>query len=323
MLLTGLCSALCLGGEAFGQKEPPAKPKAKAQAEDLLSAKAFPIKWQHVSSDKKAELVGTWDFDKTLKVPELKCTGKPPGYVRTVEKFENFDLTLEWHYDGDKNCNSGILVHCNDDKVWPACIQVQLHWPEAGSIFPMTGASAAAKVMVTGLKLDLKVWHTCRVLSNNGTITVWIDGKRVGQVAQCKPSSGYIGLQSEGYPIRFRKFEITRLPGPKKAKPKPPAKKVLPPKVKPKTAFFGGPGRPGSVISRRALAPGLWESQNEPGASARRLTCALPCDAVCEKRRNCERKARRCAAFVVKRSHRCPPAAPCRDSSAPADRAPP
>jgi 3-keto-disaccharide hydrolase len=337
VLLAGLCSALCLGGEAFGQKKPPAK--AKVKAEDLLSAKAFPKKWKNVSSDKKAVLKATWNLDQKPKIPELSCTGKPPGYVRTIEKFTNFDLTLEWLYPGDMDCNSGILIHCGQDKVWPACIQVQLHRPQAGSIFAMTGATAAAKVTVNKLKLDIGVWHTCRVLSNNGAITVWINRKRVGQVPGCKPSSGYIGLQSEGFPIRFRKLEITRLPGTKKAKPKPLAKKVPPPKVKPKTAFFGGPGR-------REFA--VW--QFEPGAS-HDVFCHAG-DAVYEKRRNREtihqpagasprfsrrrprsepgasarrriQQSRHCPAFAVKRLSCCALAAPCRDSSAPADRARP
>jgi hypothetical protein len=235
VLLLALCSPVFFGGEVFGQKKPPAK--AKAKPEDLLSVKSFPKEWTHVSSDKKAVLKTTWDLDKKPKIPELNCTGMPPGYVRTLEKFANFDLTVEWLYPGDKKCNSGILVYCGADKVWPASVQVQLHRPLAGSIFPMTGAVAANTVAVKGLKLDIGVWHKCRVLSKNGTITVWINGKQVGIVKGCKPSNGYIGLQSEGFPIKFRRFLITRLPGPKKPKPrKAPAKKVPPPKTGTKTA---------------------------------------------------------------------------------------
>lgn len=230
-----LCPVLFFGGEAFGQKKKP----VKAKTEDLLTAKAFPKLWKFVSSDKNAVLKTTWDLDKTPKIPELKCTGKPPGYVRTVEKFTNFDLTLEWLYPGDEKCNSGILVYCGADKVWPASVQVQLHRPFAGSIFPMKGATTAAAVNVKNPKLAIGTWHKCRILSKNGTITVWIDENKVGAVKNCKPSTGYIGLQSEGFPIKFRRFEITRLQTPKKAKPKPkPGKKVTPPKVnaKPKTA---------------------------------------------------------------------------------------
>lgn len=232
-----LCSGLLAAGDAVAQKKKPAEAKAKAKAEDLLSVGAFPKLWKHVSSDKKAVLANTWHFDKKPKIPELNCTGKPPGYVRTAEEFTNFDLTLEWQFPKDEDCNSGILVHCGEDKVWPASIQVQLHRPFVGSIFPSPGAKTASEVKVKSLKLASATWHKCRIRSVDGTITVWINDKLIGAVAKCEPSSGYIGLQSEGFPIKFRRFEITRLKNPEPVKPKPvPATKVPPPKVKAKSA---------------------------------------------------------------------------------------
>jgi len=195
----------------------------KTKVEKLIAADAFPKKWKHVSSDTASKLADTWTLDAKTdpKNPVLICTGKPSGYVRTTDKYTNFELTLDWKYPADPNCNSGILLHSGEDKVWPASIQVQLHRPVAGSIFPMKGATTANRVTRKSVKLDTGAWHSCRIVSKDGTISVWINGKKVGEVTECKPGGGYIALQSEGSEIHFRKFEIRKLEDTKKTAGKP------------------------------------------------------------------------------------------------------
>ncbi|MFQ5734810.1 MAG: DUF1080 domain-containing protein [Planctomycetaceae bacterium] len=229
--------SLCLGlllGYVLADRAPCGAPTAKP--EHLINKAAFPAKWHFVSSDKNAKPAGTWTLDVTTDkdFPILKCTGKPHGYLRTKSKYKNFTLELEWMYPSDPDCNSGILIHStNGNKVWPASIQVQLHRPKAGSIFPLKGASTTNQVKVMGLKLDIKKWHTCKIVSNEGSITVFINGKKVGEVNGCKPSEGYICLQSEGSEIYFRKLSITPATPAKKADPNavapnPPSKTTIP-----------------------------------------------------------------------------------------------
>lgn len=198
--------------------------------ENLISKSAFPAKWQYVSSEKGAKLAGTWTLDETdKKNPFLKCTGKPHGYLRTKSKYGEFTLNLEWRYASDPNCNSGVLIHsANGNTIWPASIQVQLHRPEAGSIFPLKGARTTNQVKVTGLNLPVKVWHKCRIVSREQSITVYINGKKVGEVNGCKPAEGYICLQSEGSEIHFRNLTIA----PITKKKSPPEKKTPPRKPK-------------------------------------------------------------------------------------------
>jgi len=216
---------MLLASAALGGNVPAAEaevPSEAPEAVSLLKPKSFSQGWVHYSADTSSQLSDTWTIDdKTdAKVPVLICTGKPAGYLRTSDAYENYELTLEWMYPDDPNCNSGVLVHAGKDKIWPASIQVQLHRPFAGSIFPMKGAMTANRVERKDLKPDVGKWHRCRIQSRDGVITVWINDKKVGEVTGCQPAKGYIALQSEGSEIRFRKISLRELK-PVKKKPAP------------------------------------------------------------------------------------------------------
>jgi len=78
----------------------------------------------------------------------LKCAGNPIGYIRTTEKYENFELELEWRFDPKKGAgNSGVLLRTiGEDMVWPNSMEAQLHSENAGDIwnigdFPMKVAA--------------------------------------------------------------------------------------------------------------------------------------------------------------------------------------
>ncbi|MCH8829184.1 MAG: DUF1080 domain-containing protein [Planctomycetes bacterium] len=214
-----------------------AKPVKLQKPENLLDPKkALSDGWKHKSAVKNSKLEDTWTIDNVNPaVPVLICKkGKPAGYLRTNKNYENFELTLEWMYH-DANCNSGILIHTNGtDKIWPVSIQVQLHRPEAGSIFPQKGAKTTNRVLRKNQKLALKKWHTIKIRSENGTIAVWINGKKVGEVNGCVPSKGHIALQSEGSEIHFRKIQVTEIKPPAKKKDEK-KKKVEPKKPKKKS----------------------------------------------------------------------------------------
>ena len=181
----------------------------------LFDASAFPKGWTHFSAVKGSRLRGTWKSKKgrTGKDDVLICTGQPIGYLKTEELYDNFDLSMEWKYPDTPYANSGILIHTSGtDRIWPKSIQVQLHRPMAGSIFPTGGAQTANRIDVNHLKLPVNQWHKCVVSCKDGTVTVWINGKKAGEVTQCRPSSGSIALQSEGQEIHFRRIRVLRQP---------------------------------------------------------------------------------------------------------------
>lgn len=51
----------------------------------------------------------------------ITCIGRPLSVLRTVEVFENYELTLEWRWTAEPG-NSGVLVHAGTPRergVWP------------------------------------------------------------------------------------------------------------------------------------------------------------------------------------------------------------
>lgn len=189
------------------------KPPREPEVEFLL--KEFPKGWQHFSSDPSLAFNSTWQL---LREPESKdgvlvCLGKPDGYIRTEKEYENFELSLEWKYPTDPNGNSGILLHTVEkDMIWPKSIQVQLHRPSAGSIFPSSGAKLNNPVITKDLSNPVNEWNQCQVTCRDGVISVTLNRHKVGEVSGCLPLKGCVGLQSEGSEIHFRKLWIRPLP---------------------------------------------------------------------------------------------------------------
>lgn len=222
-----LClGCLCLGlGTIQEANVIPGKPV------DLLKTGEFPSGWSYHSAVESSRIDDTW---KVIKSEDNKaddvlvCLGKPFGYIRTKDTFQDFDLHLEWKYPKDANGNSGVLVHTmDDDKIWPKSIQVQLHQPTVGSIFPSGGAKTANMLTVKDQKLPVNIWHKLRVLSQQGRLVVFVNEKKVGEVTGCEPREGNISLQSEGSEVHFRRFRLIKLA----ETPDKPAEDKQPPKA--------------------------------------------------------------------------------------------
>ena len=145
----------------------------------------------------------------------LRCTGTPTGYLRTRQSYRDFRISFQWRYPANVNGNSGVLVHTSGpDKIWPRSIQVQLHAPKAGSILTHDGAKTDNMVSVNDRIEDPRKWNTCVITSRGGTLSVTINGKQVGRVTGCVPSSGQLALQSEGSEVHFRNIRVERVKQP-------------------------------------------------------------------------------------------------------------
>lgn len=182
--------------------------------ESLFQPDEFPKGWVFYSEDKDAKLEDIW---KVVKEPNtedavLVCTGKHFGYIRTTQLYENYELGVEWKYPKDPNANSGILIHTtNPDKIWPKSIQVQLHRPMAGTVFPDGGAKVDNPLQIKDLELPINTWHKCVIRCEDDRITVTINGRNLGEVTGCNPHKGSIALQSEGSEIHFRRIRLRKL----------------------------------------------------------------------------------------------------------------
>lgn len=186
--------------------------------EKLLNGGNFWDHWQYFSEEKDANINLIWKVVSGGKNQPsvLICSGKPYGYIRTKKTYENFQFSMEWMYPNDPNANSGILLFTTEpDKIWPKAFQVQLHRPDVGKVFPTPGSGAKSANTLSPaapLNLPVKKWHKCVVTCRQGTISVTINGVKLGEVNGCTPSRGAIALQSEGSEIHFRNLVVEILP---------------------------------------------------------------------------------------------------------------
>jgi hypothetical protein len=139
----------------------------------------------------------------------LVCTGKLNGYVRTLKEYRNYVLKLEWRYVDNAEGNSGVLVHCQTpDKVWPSCIEVQLHNPTAGTVFPLVDSKTDNESRVRDKARPVGEWNTLEISCKDGTIGIVLNGEKVGEVTGATPAQGFVALQSENAEVHFQKIRI-------------------------------------------------------------------------------------------------------------------
>lgn len=142
-----------------------------------------------------------------------------PAWLRSARQYENFDFRGEFFVKGWTD--SGIYLHAPEHgrNMWCGMKihifhQVDEHpAPESmGSIFPI----------VAPLKVNVKnkeEWNTFRILMDWPKLQVWTNGEPIQDLdletvpeLRHRLRSGYLGLESLSYPIRFRNLRIRELP---------------------------------------------------------------------------------------------------------------
>ena len=185
--------------------------------------------WTHYLWDGKAGRQDTatpvsavWSVDNGV----LVCQGRPTGYIRTNQEFENYRLSLEWRWpEGTARGNNGVLVHTTTPNAlgqWPKSVEVQLAFGNAGDFW------------VIGTTLDVPdeekrrqgrrylnltdnsekpagQWNRMEIVCRANEITVHVNGELVNHATNVSERRGAISLQSEGALIHFRNIELTPL----------------------------------------------------------------------------------------------------------------
>ena len=172
--------------------------------------------WKTFSSSPELPDAPVWKVVREGDDKELIliCSGQPKGFLYTTESWAEFELTLEWKYPKDADGNSGVLVYTQEEpRIWPTSMQVQLHQPKAGDVFP-SGDAMSDDSGETGLNLARPVdtWNEGKIVSRSGRLSIEVNGKKAGEVSGAKPSSGHISLQSEGSVVHFRRLRLRKLP---------------------------------------------------------------------------------------------------------------
>ena len=172
-----------------------------------------------------ADPLATWSVTNGV----IHCTGKPTGYIRTVQNYQNYELDVTWRFVKivPKADNTGILVHMQlPDKVWPKCIQVQGKHERQGDLFLMAGAEskehngkdANTAIPLHGVSAENPVgeWNTANTICSNDVVISYINGKLLNQTTECTVTNGAVGFQSEGADMEIK--QVTMVPLPKSQK---------------------------------------------------------------------------------------------------------
>jgi hypothetical protein len=166
------------------------------------------------------------DPAKTWSVSDgvMHCTGKPNGYARTTQSYQNYKLTCIWRFVkvAPHADNSGIFVHIQPgDKVWPKCIECQGLYQHQGDIYLQPGfgadghpaSSKAALIPQMGSPNENSPgeWGTNTIICTGDNLSLFVNDKLMNQITGCTFTSGYIGIQAEGGDIEVRKLTLQPL----------------------------------------------------------------------------------------------------------------
>lgn len=159
----------------------------------------------------------------TVKNGVVNCKGVPNGYMRTVGKYRDYVLHVEWRWVGEPT-NSGVLLHASGkDKVWPRTIEAQLKAGSAGDFVLINGTGVTTngkdwqnveKTYVgvpkrePGSEKPAGQWNTYDIICRGDTITLYVNEVLQNKGTSATDTSGWICLQSEGSEIEFRRIYI-------------------------------------------------------------------------------------------------------------------
>jgi hypothetical protein len=164
----------------------------------------------------------------------VHSTGRPICILRTERMYENFILEMEWLHEREGG-NAGLFLHSSGLPVrgqpFSKGIEVQIiqsDHPDGiatrhGDVFAIQGATFVPdrphpRGWMRCLPSERRVkpageWNHYRVESRDGTVKLHVNGKEVAGGTKCNPRKGYLCLESEGSPARFRNLRILELPG--------------------------------------------------------------------------------------------------------------
>ena len=167
-----------------------------------------------------ADPMQTWSVTNGM----IHCNGSAIGYLRTLQSYSNYVVTVEWRFVKvtPKANNTGVLVHMQlPDKVWPMCIQNQGKSGRQGDLFLMAGAeSKEHKGMDANTELPMRFptnehpvgeWDTNVTVCAGNDVKAIINGKLMNETTESTVLSGFVGIQSEGADFEIRKIYLEPL----------------------------------------------------------------------------------------------------------------
>jgi hypothetical protein len=159
----------------------------------------------------------TWSFTEDV----LSCTGKPKGYLYSTDNFANFTWRFEYRYprpekltaDDKFKGNTGFLVYITGEpKIWPVCLEVQGKHSDMAAVKENGGAQAPEVESDPDKRLTARKrvgqWNAVEIVSNDGELTISLNGQTVTKSRPAFLSAGSIGIQAEDHPFEVRRIRI-------------------------------------------------------------------------------------------------------------------
>ncbi|HEX4064392.1 MAG TPA: DUF1080 domain-containing protein [Acidobacteriaceae bacterium] len=157
-----------------------------------------------------------WHIDAATRT--IICDGNGGHeWLRFDRELGNFTFRVRWRFTpqpGTPKYNSGVFFRNNKDgTIWHQA-QTSL---EGGYIFgetPVDGKLTRVnleKEMTENRVKPAGQWNTYDIRCVGSTCSLAVNGKVVNKI-QLSVENGYIGLESEGYPIEFKDMELKQLP---------------------------------------------------------------------------------------------------------------
>ncbi|WP_047816468.1 3-keto-disaccharide hydrolase [Rhodopirellula islandica] len=202
--------------------------------------------WRQLDGDDFVRVNGD---DQTLvwEGTEALGSGQPIGVTRTKFEVKNFELVIQWKHLKPAG-NSGVfawvpmsaLEGLPPNRLPNTGIEVQMLDLDYGRKYtestgkPPTWFTSHGDIFAVG-KSSMQPfpplspdghrsfpsaetthphgeWNQYYVRGINGEIRLWVNGVEVSGGRSCSPDEGYLCLESEGSPIRFREIWLRELP---------------------------------------------------------------------------------------------------------------
>jgi len=184
----------------------------------------IPYLWdgKNKAEDKTTPASAVWRVEDGI----LICRGRPTGYIRTVNEYENYRLEVEWRWpEGTTSGNNGVLIHTTEPNAlgqWPRSLEVQLAFGNAGDFWvigttlelpnPEGRIQGRRHLNLTdGSEKPAGEWNRMEIVARGDEVTVHVNGDLVNQARKLSQSRGAIALQSEGALVHFRNVVLTPL----------------------------------------------------------------------------------------------------------------
>lgn len=157
----------------------------------------------------------TW----TVRDEMIVTTGIPTGVLCTERQYENFEL--EWKRV-EAGGNAGLFVHSDGfparGQPFTRSIECQIMDGNGGDVFAIQGATMVPdrphpRGAMRSLPIENRAhpageWNHYRVDSQDGVITLAVNGNVVSGGSETNARRGYICLEAEGSEVHFRDIRI-------------------------------------------------------------------------------------------------------------------